>query len=110
MTLEEVLRDVWSALLVTELPEVTVEGASYRVRRTRRQGLRFVEFPYGGHRIEAIEQNPATRSQWATRAQAGDRIVQFRVGGRYVANVCEGRLTRYAGWGGLGPPDSAPPA
>ncbi len=63
----------------------------------------------GNVEVEGIEQNPATNSRWAKMAQEGQRIMQFKVRGRYVANVAEGRLTRYPSWRGLGLPDPPVP-
>jgi hypothetical protein len=52
-----------------------------------------------------IEQNPATKSRWAALAREGSRIMQFRCQGRYVANVCEGKLLRYPAWTALALPE-----
>ena len=64
-----------------------------------------VEFNCGGLRITGIEQNPATTSRWAALAREGNRIMQFRCEGRYVGNVCEGKLLRYPAWRALNLPD-----
>ena len=98
MTLAEDLLNVWKESMVNESREVEIEGRSYRVERTRHQGLRIVSFVYQDHPIEGIEQNPNTSSRWAKRAQQGERIMQFSTRGRYFANVCEGKLTRYPAW------------
>lgn len=98
MTLAEVLGSVYAQVLVEDRPVVEIAGRSVPVSRTRAQGLRVVGFVYEGHTIEGIEQNPNTASRWAKLAQEGKRIIQFRVGGKYIANVCEGTLTRYPGW------------
>lgn len=105
MTLGEILVEVWRQALVDELPEVEVATRRSRVGRTRNQGLRVVSFRYQEHAIEGIEQNPHTASRWAKLAQQGQRIMQFSMNGRYVANVCEGRLTRYPSWNSQGLPD-----
>ena len=60
---------------------------------------------FGDLRIIGIEQNPATTSRWAASAREGNRIMQFRCKGRYVANVCEGKLLRYPEWRALKLPD-----
>jgi len=52
-----------------------------------------------------IEQNPKTASRWAELARQGNRIMQFRCSGRYVANVCEGKLLRYPAWKALELPE-----
>jgi len=101
MTLPEALLAVWQQALVEEKKEVELEGATYRVVPTRKKKLRAVDFEYGAHRLTGIEQNPETKSRWAQLARKGQRIMQFSCQGRYVANVAEGRLTRYPAWHGL---------
>jgi hypothetical protein len=39
------------------------------------------------------------------RNDGGNRIMQFRCKGRYIANVCEGKLKRYPAWTALALPD-----
>jgi len=105
MTLTEAMIRAYQQVLVDDLPEVEIAGRTYPVTRTRGQGLRVVSFLYLDHRIEGIEQNPQKTSRWAKLAQEGKRIMQFRLGHRYIANVCEGRLLRYPGWTTAGLPD-----
>lgn len=105
MRLAELLVEVWRTVLVEGAPEVTVTGVVRRVGRTRNQGLKTVAFTVGEAVVEGIEQNPHTSSRWAKLAQEGQRIMQFSCRGRYFANVCEGKLTRYPSWQGLGLPD-----
>lgn len=105
VTLSEVLVDVWRQALVEGLSEVELGGRQYRVARTRSQGLRMVFFTYQENSIEGIEQNPEKTSRWAKLAQQGQRIMQFRCQGSYVANVCEGKLTRYPAWTSQGLPE-----
>jgi hypothetical protein len=105
MTLGDVMVDVWRQSLVDGLLEIEIDNRMYRVTRTRNQGLRVVSFPYQGHVVEGIEQNPQKTSRWAKLAQQGKRIMQFSSNGRFVANVCEGRLTRYPSWKGQDLPD-----
>ena len=71
----------------------------------RAKKLRSVNFRYGELGITGIEQNPKTESRWAVLAREGKRIMQFRCEGRYVANVCEGKLFRYPAWTALALPD-----
>lgn len=101
MTLPETLLAVWQQALVEEKIEVELEGESYRVAPTRKKKLRAVEFEFGEHRFTGIEQNPETKSRWAQLASKGQRVMQFSCQGRYVANVAEGKLTRYPAWHGL---------
>ena len=105
MTLTEAMIRAYQQVLVDNLAEVEIAGRMYQVTRTRSQGLRVVSFVYRDHTIEGIEQNPRKTSQWAKLAQEGKRIMQFRLGRRYIANVCEGRLLRYPGWTSAGLPD-----
>ncbi|MGH9863098.1 MAG: hypothetical protein ACRD35_06710 [Candidatus Acidiferrales bacterium] len=98
MTLRGALISVWRQALVEEKKTIELAGESYPVKATRRRGLRTVEFSYAGQRLDAIEQNPQTTSRWAQLARRGQRVMQFTCQGRYIANVAEGKLTRYAPW------------
>jgi hypothetical protein len=105
MTLGETLILVWQQSLAEGQEEVHLGQESYPVTVFRAKNLRSVTFPYGDFPIIGIEQNPATSSRWAALAQEGKRIMQFRCKGRYIANVCEGKLLRYPAWKVLGLPD-----
>jgi hypothetical protein len=105
MTLGERLVSVWQQTLVEERRTIELDGQSYSVRETRSRRLRTVEFEYGERRIAGIEQNPATASKWAAMAREGQRVMQFSCGGRYFANVAEGKLLRYSAWAALEFPD-----
>ncbi len=105
MTLGDVLISAWQQALGERRDEVELEGKTYRVAVLRSKGLRVVEFQFGPHAIVGIEQNPKTASRWAELARQGNRIMQFRCNGRYVANVCEGKLLRYPAWKALELPE-----
>ena len=105
MTLGETLISVWQQSLADGQEEVELGLESSPVTAFRAKKLRSVEFSYGALRIIGIEQNPATSSRWAALAREGNRIMQFRCTGRYVANVCEGKLLRYPAWRALALPD-----
>ncbi len=105
MSLAEVLVQVWREVLVEGKEELEVDGRRCRVGRTRNQGLRVVGFDFANDHLEGIEQNPRTTSRWAKLATEGKRILQFSCAGRYVANVCEGKLTRYPEWRAQGLPE-----
>jgi hypothetical protein len=105
MTLAETLLSVWQQVLVEESSVVALDGQRYTVGRTRGRDLRLVDFSYGGHPVTGIEQNPETKSRWASLAQQGQRVMQFSSGRRYFANVAEGRLVRYSAWTALALPD-----
>ena len=105
MPLYDTLLDAWRQVLVDSRTEVDLGGIRAPVRRTRSAGLRMVTFAYEGHPIEGIEQNPETRSRWAQLAREGKTIMQFKCGGRYFANVCDGTVMRYPAWASLGLPE-----
>ena len=105
MTLAETLVSVWKQVLVEEKTAVEVDGELAKVKETRSSRLRSARFTYGGHVLDAIEQNPRTASRWAKLAQEGKRIMQFSCQGRYIANVCEGELLRYSAWQALNLPE-----
>ncbi len=104
MELREVLISVWKQVLLERRDTVELLGSTYRPSRTRARGLLCVAFPFQGHVIDGIEQNPETKSRWAKMAQEGRQIMQFSTRGRYFANVCDGALTRYPAWASLGLP------
>lgn len=105
MTLGEKLISAWQQALVEGKDAVQLGDESYPVTVFRAKNLRSVEIAYDGLQITGIEQNPKTGSRWAALAREGKRIMQFRCKGRYVANVCEGKLMRYSAWTDLGLPD-----
>jgi len=98
MTLGKVLVSAWQQTLGEGRDDIELEGETYPVTVSRAKGLRMVEFDVGPIHIVGIEQNPKTESRWAELAREGNRIMQFRCKGRYVANVCEGKLLRYPAW------------
>ena len=105
MTLGDALISAWRQALGERRDEIELEGKTYRVTVLRSKGLSMVEFEFASHGIEGIEQNPKTASRWAELARQGSRIMQFRCSGRYVANVCEGKLLRYPAWKALELPE-----
>jgi len=105
MTLGDTLISVWQQALGEGRDDIGLEGESYPVTVSRAKGLRMVEFNVGAERLVGIEQNPKTGSRWAELARQGNRIMQFRCKGRYVANVCEGKLLRYPAWKALELPE-----
>ena len=95
MKLEEALVAVWRQALEENANLVELEGRRFPVRRTQRRRLRQVDFELAGEAIRGIEQNPETKSRWAELARAGQKVMQFTVGGRYIANVANGQLSWY---------------
>jgi hypothetical protein len=96
-SLEESLIEVWRQALVENSDTVKVSGESYSVRRTPKRSLRQVDFMFDGSEIRGLEQNPETKSRWAQLARSGKKVMQFLSEGRYVANVVDGKATRYSG-------------
>jgi hypothetical protein len=99
---EETLIEVWRQALVEDTNTVKVGGESYLVRRTPKRGLRQVDFLFDGNEVRGLEQNPDTKSRWAQMARAGKKVMQFLSKGRYVANVVDGKVTRYGRRAGTG--------
>ena len=96
MTLEEALLAVWRQALQENANIVELGGRRYPVQRTRRRRLRQVDFELDGQPLHGIEQNPDTKSRWAELARAGQKVMQFTSGGRYLANVADSKLTLYS--------------
>jgi hypothetical protein len=99
------LVSVWKQSLVDGASVVDLEGRRYAVESSRNKGLKMVRFRFREVEIEGIEQNPQTRSRWAQLAQEGKRIMQFKSQGRYIGNVCDGKLLSYPAWKSLGLPE-----
>src|SRR5258706_15923686 len=96
VSFEQTLIEVWRQALVENAKVVKVGGESYPVRRTPKRGLRQVDFIFDGHEIRGLEQNPETKSRWAQLARSGKKVMQFLSKGLYVANVVDGKVTRYS--------------
>lgn len=92
---EQALIEVWRQALVENAKTVKVSGESYPVRRTAKRGLRQVDFVFDGNEIRGLEQNPDTKSRWAQLARSGKKVMQFLSEGSYVANLVDGKVTRY---------------
>lgn len=95
MKLEEALLSVWRQALEENANLVELDGQRFPVRRTARQRLRQVDFEFEHESLRGVEQNPDTRSRWATLARQGQKVMQFMSGGRYLANVAAGQVTFY---------------
>ena len=94
-SLAETLTSVWRQVLVEEAKSVMLDNGSFPVRRTSRSRLREVDFPFEGHELRGLEQNPETASRWAHLARQGKRVMQFLQQSRYVAVVVDGRVHFY---------------
>jgi hypothetical protein len=45
--------------------------------------------------FRGLEQNPQTKSRWATMARNGAKVMQFLQAGQYVGVVADGVLKHY---------------
>ena len=93
--LDEALLSVWRQALLEHKKRVTLADDSYPVQHTSKNKLAQVDFDFAGQRIRALEQNPATASHWAELARKGAKVMQFLVGGRYIAAVSDGKITHF---------------
>lgn len=80
---------------VSEIFQRWLQSPEHSVRRTPKRGLRQVDFVFDGEEIRGLEQNPNTKSRWAQLARSGKKVMQFLCGGRYVANVVDGKVNHY---------------
>ena len=69
---------------------------SYSVRRTAKRGLAQVDFEWRGQPLRGLEQNPQTTSRWAQLARKGAKVMQFLLGGKYIAVIANGKITHYS--------------
>jgi len=95
LSFEQTLVEVWRQALVENANVVVLGTERYPVRSTPKRRLREVDFLFDGNEIRGLEQNPDTKSEWAKMARAGKKVMQFLSGGRYVANVVDGKVTLY---------------
>jgi len=94
-SLENALLSVWREAMVEGASSVEIEGRAYPIKSTARRGLKQVDFRFAGKDLRGLEQNPDTKSRWASMARAGKKIMQFLDGGRYFAVVCDGKAKMY---------------
>ena len=95
VSLEEFLISLWRQALIENARTVTLDGRRYPVRRTTRSRLREVDFEFDGQMLRGLEQNPNTNSRWAQLAREGKKVMQFLNGGKYIANVVDGKVKFY---------------
>lgn len=94
--LDEALLSVWRQVLVERKKRVLLGDNSYLVISTAKRRLAQVDFDFAGQRVRGLEQNPATASRWAALARQGAKVMQFLIGGRYVAAVSDGKITHFS--------------
>ena len=93
--LDGVLLSVWRQALVDGAKRVRVGDQTYSVRKTAKRGLAQVDFEFDGQPVRGLEQNAATGSRWAQMARKGAKVMQFLVGGQYIAAVSDGKVTTF---------------
>jgi hypothetical protein len=94
--LDDALLSVWRQTLVEGTKRVRLGEDSYPVQHTSKNKLAQIDFDFLGQRIRGLEQNPATGSRWAELARNGVKVMQFLVGGRYIAAVSDGKITHFS--------------
>ena len=85
VSLGEVLISVWRQALIENARTITLESGR----------LREVDFEFDGQKLRGLEQNPNTNSRWAQLAREGKKVMQFLNGGKYIANVVDGKVKFY---------------
>jgi hypothetical protein len=98
LSFDETLINVWRQALVDDAKEIVLGTEKYTVRRSPQRKLREVDFVFAVKEIRGLEQNPETKSRWATMARDGKKVMQFLSEGRYVAYVVDGKVTFYGYW------------
>jgi hypothetical protein len=94
--LDDELFAVWRQVLVEGKKRVLLGDDSYPVQRTSKNKLAQVDFDFADQRIRGLEQNPATSSRWAELARNGSKVMQFLIGGRYIAAIADGKITHFS--------------
>lgn len=94
-SLEEVLTSIWRQTLVDEADAVELGAMRFPVTTSKAKHLRQVAFDFDGESFMGIEQNPKTKSRWASMTRAGQKVMQFIRDGRYVAVVVDGEVILY---------------
>src|ERR1700739_3323912 len=94
--LDEALLTVWRQVMMDHAKRVRLGDDVYPVQHTAKSKLAQVDFEFAGQRIRGLEQNPATGSRWADLARKGAKVMQFLIEGRYVAAICDGKITHFS--------------
>jgi len=77
ISLEDTLLTVWRQSLVENKKTVALEGESFPVRSTAKRKLKQIDFQFEETVLRGLEQNPDTKSRWATMARNGKKVMQF---------------------------------
>jgi hypothetical protein len=98
MSFEETLVEVWQQVFAEGAKAIVFGTERYPILRASKRSLRQIDFKFDGQEIRGLEQNPDTKSRWATMARDGKKkVMQFLIEGRYVANVVDGKVNLYSG-------------
>ena len=97
LELDEALLAVWKQTLVECKKRVHLGENTYLVQSTPKRALAQVDFGFAGQQMRGLQQNPDTGSHWADLARQGAKVMQFLIGGRYIAAVCNGKVTHFGG-------------
>ena len=93
--IEEIFVSVQLQVLTHGLKTATVGDETFPVHVTPKEKLKQVDFRFQEREFHGLEQNPKTKSRWATMARGGKKVMQFLEGGRYVAVVVDGKYIPY---------------
>jgi|SRR5580704_5750403 hypothetical protein len=92
---ESALLSVWQQSLIDKKKTVHLDGETYSVRQTSKSKLKQIDFPFEDRDLRGLEQNPNTKSRWATLAREGKKVMQFLEHGAYIAVVVDGKVHTY---------------
>ena len=93
---DDAFLSVWRQALLEQKRIVTVDNATFSLRRTAKHRLAQIDFQLDGVEFRGLEQNPQTKSRWAKMAREGAKVMQFLRAGRYVGVVADGVLKHYS--------------
>jgi hypothetical protein len=65
-SLETALLAVWQQSLIDKKKTVDLDGGTYPVRRTSKSKLKQIDFRFEDRELRGLEQNPNTKSRWAS--------------------------------------------
>ena len=96
-TLEDALLSVYGQALGEHKKTIVLESKTFPVRLTAKRKLKQVDFQFDGRELRGLEQNPETKSRWASMARSGKNVMQFLERGKYIAVVADGTVHLYPG-------------
>jgi hypothetical protein len=75
--IDDAFLSVWRQALLEQKIIMTVDGATFSLRHTAKNGLAQVDFEVNGLEFRGLEQNPQTKSRLAKLARDGAKVMQF---------------------------------